>query len=314
MTSPTRLILTLLLALPLFGQETTPATETTTGSTTTATASERTTTSTADTTEGEQATGEAGENAQTEAPPEERIPSSYEVREGLAAVIHNSTPELGAILALEPSLLSNDAFLAQYPRLQRYVTKYPQVRSHTRFYLAQFEQQEKRGPLDDLLEPFFALAGIILVSFAVMWLLRTIIEQRRWSRLSRTQSEVHNKILDRFGTTAELLEYIRTPAGTKFLESAPIPLHSDPVPQNAPLTRVIWSIQIGVVIAAAALGMLLVSARYSDTAQELFAMGMIILCVGLGFIGSAALSVYVSRRLGLWQESSPRTTDDGGVR
>ncbi|HJX29810.1 MAG TPA: hypothetical protein VJ885_18055 [Thermoanaerobaculia bacterium] len=36
---------------------------------------------------------------------------------------------------------------------------------------------------------------------------------------------MHNKILDRFNTTEQLLEYIRTPAGSKFLESAPIPLH-----------------------------------------------------------------------------------------
>jgi hypothetical protein len=134
---------------------------------------------------------------------------------------------------------------------------------------------------------------------------RTIIEQKRWNRLSKTQAEVHNKILDRFGTTSELLEYVKTPAGTKFLESAPIPLHEEKVPQNAPLARVLWSIQIGVVLAVGALGMLLVSFRFEkESAQGLFAMGMIGFCVGAGFIASAIVSIVLSRRLGLWKEET----------
>jgi hypothetical protein len=130
----------------------------------------------------------------------------------------------------------------------------------------------------------------------VTWLVRTAIEQRRWSRLSRTQAEVHNKILDRFGSTEELLTYIKTPAGSKFLESAPIPLHVEP---RAPMPRVLWSIQIGLIAAAAGLGMLLVSGRFDhDTARGFFAMGTIAACIGGGFILSAIVSMALSRRLG----------------
>lgn len=87
-------------------------------------------------------------------------------------------------------------------------------------------------------------------------------DQKRWNRLPKTQAELHNKILDNFGTTSELLEYVKTPAGTKFLESAPIPLHEQTVTPNAPLARVLWSVQIGVIASVGALGMLLVSDRF----------------------------------------------------
>ena len=71
--------------------------------------------------------------------------------------------------------------------------------------------------------------------------------------------------------------------------------------QAAPYSRVIWSIQVGVVVAAAAIGMLLVSLRFDgESGQELFALGVIALCIGLGFVASAAVSIILSRRLGAW--------------
>jgi hypothetical protein len=68
------------------------------------------------------------------------------------------------------------------------------------------------------------------------------------------------------------------------------------------MARVLWSIQIGVVVAVASLGMLLVSFRLDgETAQGLFVLGAIGFCVGAGFIASAAVSLALSRRLGLWE-------------
>ena len=97
-----------------------------------------------------------------------------------------------------------------------------------------------------------------------------------------------------------------TSAGTKFLESAPIPLHAERPAQAIPHSRVVLSIQSGVIVVAAALGMLLVSSGYSDdSGQGLFALGVIALCLGLGFIGSAFVTLFLSRRLGLWQEQQP---------
>jgi hypothetical protein len=65
------------------------------------------------------------------------------------------------------------------------------------------------------------------------------------------------------------------------------------------------SIQAGVIVAAAALGMLLVSGRFEgESGQSLFAMGMIAFCIGGGFIVSAGVSLFLTRRLGLWQGPS----------
>lgn len=292
----TRSIFIFALILGLAGQMFAQEETTTTTPTTTATGSTVTTTA-------------AAEQAPTTSI------SSHEIRSEFSRLLRQRPPEVAQIIALDPSLLSDDAFLGKYPELRDFVAKHPELRHNPNFYLGDFEEpRQTRSSLSQVLEGLTIFAVFGLIAFALAWLVRTIIEQKRWNRLSRTQSEVHNKILDRFSTSAELLDYIRTPAGAKFLESAPIPLHTEAAPQNAPVSRVIWSVQIGVIVAAASVGMLLVSGRFEkEAAQELFALGMIALSIGVGFILSAGVSIFMSRRLGLWQSPDAGRVDEPGI-
>jgi len=240
----------------------------------------------------------------------------YEVRDQFTRLLQQHPYELWMILKLDPALLTNDAFMSGYPEVQEFLVRHPEILKNPRFYLAHFNSPaQDRSVLDDIFEVLAVVGGIGLTVIALAWLIRTLIEQRRWKQLSRTQSDVHNKILDRFNTTEQLLEYIRTPAGGKFLESAPIPLHVErPASgKTSPLAaRIMWSVQLGVVIAIVGLGMLLLSAVVDkDSSQGLFALGAIALCVGVGFIASAAVSLKLSRRLGLW-EAPPEAIDGTG--
>jgi hypothetical protein len=254
------------------------------------------------------------ETAATETPTETKDaedPSTgrhYKVREQFTRLLQQHPHELWMILKLDPSLLTNDAFMAGYPEVRELVAEHPEILKNPRFYLAQFRSPaQERSVLGDIFEMLAVVGGIGLTVVALAWLIRTLIEQRRWKQLSRTQSDVHNKILDRFNTTEQLLEYIRTPAGSKFLESAPIPLHVEPPASGRTstlATRIVWSVQLGVVSAILGLGMLLLSAVFEkESSQGLFALGAIALCMGAGFIASAAVSLKLSRRLGLWEDS-----------
>jgi hypothetical protein len=233
--------------------------------------------------------------------PGTRMPfDSHQSRDELADLLRRSPPELGRILALDPTLLSNHGFLADHPQLAAFLATHPEIRHSPRFYLAAYAPHEG-GDFDHLFEGLMVLFSFGLAILAAGWLIRTIIEQGRWNRLSRTQSEVHNKILERVGSSEALLEYMRSPAGTKFLEAAPIQVAAEGA-ASAPVARVLWSIQIGVVVAAGAIGLLLVSSRFEAAdAQALHALGVVGLCLGGGFVASALVSLLVSRRLGLWQ-------------
>lgn len=227
--------------------------------------------------------------------------NSYELRDRFVNLLNNHPPELSTILVLDPSLLANGSFLTAYPAVAEFVTKNPEVLRNPRFYLANFKVPgEGSRVLDEMFDVAAPFSILLIIVFAIFWLVRTIVEQKRWNRLSKTQAEVHNKILDRFSTSEELLEYVRSPAGTKFLESAPIPLHTEQAPQNAQVTRIMWSLQLGVVVMAAAIGMLIVSARFAEEdSHGFFALGFIGLSIGAGFIASAVITLVVTKRLGL---------------
>jgi hypothetical protein len=309
MTLTTRTILILMLVLALAGELIAQEPSATAESPAETTATAEAAPETEDTETAAETPTEDTENPSTD--------RHYEVREQLSRLLERHPSELWMILKLDPALLTNDAFMSGYPEVQEFLARHPEILKNPRFYLAQFNSPaQTRSVLGDIFEMLAVFGGIGLTVVALAWLIRTLIEQRRWKQLSRTQSDVHNKILDRFNTTEQLIEYIRTPAGSKFLESAPIPLHVERPASGKTSTlaaRIMWSVQIGVVIAIVGLGMLLLSAVFDkDASQGLFALGAIALCVGVGFIASAAVSLKLSRRLGLW-EAPPEAIDETGL-
>jgi hypothetical protein len=126
------------------------------------------------------------------------------------------------------------------------------------------------------------------------------VNHRRWTRLSKVQYEVHNKLLDRFTSNDDLLAYVQTPAGKRFLESAPIPLQDEAPTLSAPFSRILWSVQAGVVLTIAGFGLLYVSTRFIDEPAQFFmVIGVLSVALGGGFIVSAAAAYVLSRKLGL---------------
>jgi len=235
------------------------------------------------------------------------VTDSNETRQQFRELLDRMPPQVAAILKLDPTLFSNKEFLATYPALTEFVTKHPEVPHNPGFYLSgismPFEpspRSESQRMWQDTMEGIFIFAIFSTVLSVLIWLIKTIIEQRRWSRLARVQTEVHGKLLDRFSTSEELMRYIETPAGKRFLESTPIPVEAGAKPVSAPIGRILWSIQTGLVVAAAGLGLQWVARGVDkDAGQPLYALGVVALCVGIGFVISAVVSFIMSRRLHL---------------
>lgn len=300
MTLATRMTLILTLLFPVAADVSAQQTDTAAGATQTATATP------------------APAQTPTVSAAEEERPSDAAIREKFLMLLDRHPSQVSRILALDPLLLNNEPFLARYPDIADFVTRNPELRRNPHYFVRrpEPERQYRPDPLGEALEGLAIFMTVALVVFALGWFLRTLIEQRRWNRLSRQQAEVHNKILDRFGTSAELLEYVKSAAGSKFLESAPIPVRVEPRRISTPVSRVVLTIQAGVVLAAAALGLLLLGAWFDgDAAAGFFAMGVIAFCIGAGFIASSVVSIVMSRRLGLWREESanPPGIDDRGL-
>lgn len=241
-------------------------------------------------------------------------PDAQRTRGELLNLLDRYPPTLRGALALDPSLLSNQPYLAPYPALVSFLTRHPEIVRNPSFYVG--ENPGKRPPQDhsaqvvdlwrSMLDGLAVFAGFGMAIGLLVWLIRTIIDYRRWSRLARVQTDVHTKILDRFTANNDLLAYIQSPAGSKFLESSPIKLDAGPRSVGAPLGRILWSVQGGLVLVAGGIGLQVVSARVADDAsQPLHALGVLGIALGLGFVISAIISFMISQRLGLIELPSP---------
>jgi len=92
----------------------------------------------------------------------------------------------------------------------------------------------------------FALAMGVLI-----WLRRTSSMHRRWSRVSKVQADIHNKLMDRFTANDDLLAYIRRRRQAVPRIGALSPSTPDRAPSARPIGRILWSVQVGLVLAAA---------------------------------------------------------------
>ncbi|HEX3569334.1 MAG TPA: hypothetical protein VHU44_00765 [Acidobacteriaceae bacterium] len=241
-----------------------------------------------------------------------------DVREQLVTLLRMS-PTLVQVVEADPSLLGDEDYVSRSnPQLAQFLTQHPEVARNPDFYLfANIGGREGRyvqplhragAPRDignaELHREYVQNVSILLAFVgavaALLWLIRLLLENRRWSRVFRQQTEIHSKLIDRFATNQELLEYMNTESGRRFLEASPIPIDPDRS-QALPggLARVMGPLQLGIVLTMLGLGLLIVEHSLHDYAGPFLLAGMVALMPGLGFIISAIVTWRLSAQLGL---------------
>jgi len=142
------------------------------------------------------------------------------------------------------------------------------------------------------------------------WVLRLIVNHRRWLRVSKLQTDLQNKLIERFTSNEEMLTFVKTDAGQRFMEAASMVPEQGPRTLSAPIGRMLWSIQLGIVLLVVGIGLYLVShqvSSYDDAVTGFQVFGVLVIALGGGFILSALGSYLISRRLGL-MESLPASS------
>jgi len=232
------------------------------------------------------------------------------------------SPTLTTVVARDPSLLANlDYVRRNNPQLAQYLENHPEVVLNPDFYLfthlhVEGEQRyqalerevwpdlsdAQRGPsvAQNMLSNLTPFLVFLCVMGALLWLTRVFVENRRWSRIFKLQTEVHSKLIDRFSGSEELLSYIGTEAGKRFLEAAPIPIDFEPQ-QRMPnaVARVLTPLQIGIVLTLLGAGFLALRHIQADMRVPMMVIGTIFLMPGIGFILSAGVTWLLAGRLGL---------------
>jgi hypothetical protein len=256
-------------------------------------------------------------------PPMTRIVAQADAdqtREALKEILGRYPRTVARVLALDPTLLQNPAYLEPYPELVAFLQQHAEVARNGADYLADYKPSYYEEPdretrvlrmWENLIEGAFIFLVFCTVTGALVWLVKTLVDYRRWYRLSKVQTEAHNKLLDRFTNNEDLLGYITTPSGKRFLESAPIMLDGPAASIGAPVKRILWAIEIGVVMVCLGGGIYLAPHNLpADVSQMLLVVSILVTALGIGFVLAAGASYALSRHMGVLGAPASRRTGD----
>lgn len=136
--------------------------------------------------------------------------------------------------------------------------------------------------------------GFFTLAFLIVW---TITQNRRKRIESGTEMRV--KVLDKFGSSQELVEYLKSDVGQKFF--AP-----PPVGRACPKARILRSIHVGLIAALGGAALLVVGTAGvgGDRAEGRIMVGAVAVAVGVAFLISAGISYRLSKSWGLFDQDS----------
>jgi hypothetical protein len=259
--------------------------------------------------------------------PAAQAPSEKDVADAQEQLLHllRLSPTLTAAVAADPSLLADQPYVARSnPELAQFMVSHPDIARNPEFYLfsklnpsdGRRDKALQRVIWPDLTPPqeqgssaprvVGALTAILVpLGFlaALVWIIYIFVQSRRWNRTFRQQSEIHGRLIEKLGTGPDLVAYMETEAGKRFLMASPIapgPEFGQRMP-NA-VARVLTPLQVGIVMTLLGIGLFFLRHAGPGMETAMTVLGTLALMPGVGFILSAGVTWVLAQRLGLMPE------------
>jgi hypothetical protein len=144
------------------------------------------------------------------------------------------------------------------------------------------------------MQPEFIVVPTIFGVFAfVVW---TIATNARRAKVAQIVADLHGKVLEKCSGSSELMGYVQSDSGRRFLELAATS-HANPA------GRVLNAVQAGLILSLIGGASILVSNFHHDldVRESFVTLGALVLAGGLGFLISAGVSYLMCKSWGLLQ-------------
>ena len=233
--------------------------------------------------------------------------NANQTRDQLSRLLEQYPPTVARVLQTDPALLGNKEYLSPYPALAAFIAQHPEIAHNTAFFLGNVRgpafgpvlyERNPNGNTREIAQDTAIAFVLISIAAGVTWIVRSLIDYRRWARTMKIQTDIHSRLMDRLTSSEDLLAYIQSPAGKRLLEFAPLAVGTGM--EGPTLSRILWSVQAGLVMGLAGIGLNYASGHIAvEAAQPFFVLGVLGMAVGGGFILSALASYVIARNMGL---------------
>jgi uncharacterized membrane protein len=141
---------------------------------------------------------------------------------------------------------------------------------------------------------YIAIPVVIgIVAYAVVTIVRLLLENIRRSKSERLQADLYTKVIDKLGSSPELAAWLESEKGITLMQV-------EPKEQPGAQSRILNSAQFGIMGAAVGGAMLWLGRVFHGEPQEvLMIFGTVILAAGGGLVIAGAVAYFLSRHLGL---------------
>lgn len=112
------------------------------------------------------------------------------------------------------------------------------------------------------------------------------VSARNHQRVTQMRTEFHQKMLEKFGSATEFIEFAKTPEGRRFLEGAAVGATPDPA-------KLLASVRRGILMTLLGIGFFSMIGLFDADVEPAGFFGVILVALGLGYL----ISAFVSRRL-----------------
>jgi hypothetical protein len=130
--------------------------------------------------------------------------------------------------------------------------------------------------------------------FIIMgWTFKAGLDFFHKQRLIKLHYALQDKLLEKLGNSPEAIEYLHSDAGEKMFALAT-------KERTNPYARILTALQAGAVISLLGIGFIFLRGMVTQDAAEAFTVvGVLGLCLGLGFLASSAAAFALSKQWGL---------------
>lgn len=132
------------------------------------------------------------------------------------------------------------------------------------------------------LKEWVTLGTMVFLAVSILYTVAAAIRRKQ-------QNDMQRHMLDKFASAKDFADFVQSPAGQKYVMSFS---EAAANPTNA----ILGSIRTGVVMVFAG-GAIAVAVQGAGQNRQLWALGIVIACLGIGFLVSAGISYWLARRI-----------------
>ena len=121
------------------------------------------------------------------------------------------------MLRAGPTAMSDQNYLKEHPDLQAFLDSHPQIQADPRAFLSPVTggYESRRSDFDMVMSYLVPFAVFVCVLLGFFWVLRTLLENRRWNRSFKVHEEVHGKLIEKFASGQDFSAYLQSDAGRR---------------------------------------------------------------------------------------------------